>query len=219
MALNKNPKVDLKLKWQRILESSLIVALVLLIVAFKFFPRLEKSEQKTIEAPQELVNIQDIDNTRQENKPPPPPKPPIPIEAPTDDVLEDLEIEETTIDMDAKIEAPPPAMEKEEEEEEEPDFFQVVEQLPEIIGGMAAIQKEIVYPEIAKRAGVEGTVHVTAFIDKKGNVVKVELLKGIGAGCDEEAKKAVMKAKFKPARQRGKPVNVRIGIPVKFKLQ
>ncbi|MBI9070340.1 MAG: energy transducer TonB [Melioribacteraceae bacterium] len=218
MALNKNPKVDLRLKWQRILEISMIIAILVVILAFKFFPRWGDGQAMAIEAPQELVNVEDIDNTRQENKPPPPPKPPIPIEAPTDDVLEDLEIEETEIDMEAVVEAPPPAME-EEEEEEEAVFFVAVEDMPEPIGGIGAIQQKIIYPEIAKRAGVQGRVFVKAYVDENGNVTKVDLIRGIGAGCDEAAMDAVMKTKFKPGKQRGKAVKVQVAIPIVFKLQ
>ena len=91
--------------------------------------------------------------------------------------------------------------------------------MPEPIGGIAAIQSKIVYPEIAKRAGVEGKVYVKAYIDKNGDVTKAVVLKGIGAGCDEAALKAVKETKFKPGKQRGKPVNVQVSIPVVFKLQ
>ena len=75
--------------------------------------------------------------------------------------------------------------------------------MPEIIGGLESIQRNVVYPEIAIRAGVEGTVYVMAFVDENGNVVRADVVKGIGAGCDEAAQAAVMKAKFKPGKQRG----------------
>lgn len=219
MALKKNPKVDLKLKWQRVFEISVAVAILIVIVAFQYFPKLEEGEAQIIEAPQEVVNIEDIDNTRQENRPPPPPKPPIPIEAPTDDVLDDIEIEDTELDMDEEVEAPPPPVEEEEEEEEVATFFVAVEEMPQPIGGIAAIQKNIIYPEIAKRAGVQGRVFVKAFVNKQGVVEKVELIRGIGAGCDEAAMEAVKKTKFKPGKQRGKAVPVQVAIPVVFKLQ
>ena len=90
--------------------------------------------------------------------------------------------------------------------------------MPQPIGGIAAIQSKIVYPEIAKRAGVEGRVYVLAFVDRDGNVTKAKILKGIGAGCDEAALKAVEETKFKPGKQRGKPVNVQVSVPVFFKL-
>jgi len=97
-------------------------------------------------------------------------------------------------------------------------YFVAVEQMPAPIGGISAIQKNVRYPEIAKRAGIEGRVFVKAYIDSTGTVAKTELLRGIGGGCDEEAMSAVKKVKFKPGLQRGKPVNVQVTVPILFKL-
>ncbi len=212
----KNPLADLRLKYKRTFEISLIIALAIMIVAFKFFPDL-KGEEVKLEGPQELFTVEDIQQTKQENRPPPPPKPPIPIEAPSDDVLEDIDIGSTELDVNAEMEAPPPPKE-EKKVEEEPTYFVAVEEMPEPVGGIKAIQEKITYPEIAKRAGVEGKVYILAFVDESGNVTKANVLKGIGAGCDEEALKAVEKTKFKPGKQRGKPVRVQVSIPVIFKL-
>lgn len=101
---------------------------------------------------------------------------------------------------------------------EEPAFFVAVEEPPQPIGGLANIQKKIVYPEIAKRSGVEGKVLVQAIIDENGNVAKAKVIKGIGSGCDEVALDAVKNSKFTPGKQRGKNVRVRITIPIVFKL-
>lgn len=217
MALKKNPKVDLKLKYQRVWEISLILSLAILIVAFKFFPKFER-EVGTIDAPQELIDVEDIEATKQEQAPPPPPKPQIPIEAPTDEELPDIEIESTDLDVEATISAPPPPPVV-EEEDSEPVFFVAVEEMPEPIGGIGAIQSKIVYPEIAKRAGVQGRVFVKAYVDERGSVTKVELIRGIGAGCDEAAMDAVKSVMFKPGKQRGKAVKVQVTVPVLFRLQ
>lgn len=98
-------------------------------------------------------------------------------------------------------------------------YFVAVEEMPEPIGGMFAIQEKIIYPEIAKRAGIEGKVFVLAFIDEKGNVSNAKILKGIGAGCDESALNAVKETKFTPGKQRGTPVKTQVSIPIVFKLQ
>jgi len=214
----KNPIADLRAKYGKTFEISLILALALMIVAFKFFPKLERGEV-TLEGTQELFTVEDIQHTKQENRPPPPPKPPIPIEAPSEDVLEDIEIGDTEIDLNEEMEAPPPPPKEEKKVEEEPTYFVAVEEMPEPIGGIKAIQEKIVYPEIAKRAGVEGKVYILAFVDESGAVTKAQVLKGIGAGCDEAALNAVLKTKFKPGKQRGKPVKVQVSIPVIFKLQ
>jgi protein TonB len=218
MALNKNPKFDLKRKYQKYWEISLIISLTMLIVAFKFFPKFE-NEVLNVDGPQELIQSEDVEATKQETAPPPPPKPPIPIEAPTDDVLEDVEIASTDLDVEATVSAPPPPPKVEKEEEAEPVFFVAVEEMPEPVGGIGAIQSKIVYPEIAKRAGVQGRVYVKAYVDESGRVNKVELIRGIGAGCDEAAMDAVKSVMFKPGKQRGKPVKVQVTVPVLFKLQ
>lgn len=218
MALLKNPKADLRRQYSRIFEVSLILSLAFLIIAFKFFPDVTTKKVK-LEGPQELFTVEDIQHTKQENRPPPPPKPPIPIEAPSDDVLDDVEIGSTEIDINQQIEAPPPPKEDKKIVEEEPTYFVAVEEMPEPIGGIQAIQSKIIYPEIAKRAGVEGKVYVLAFVNEQGIVTKAEIIKGLGAGLDEAALGAVKQTKFKPGKQRGKPVKVQVSIPIVFKLQ
>ncbi len=217
MSLNKNPKADLRRSYKKIFELSLIIALALLIVSFKFFPHLE-TKAALAEGPQELFKVEDVQQTKQENRPPPPPKPPIPIEAPSEDVLEDIEIGETELNVNESVEAPPPPK-VEKKVEEEPQYFVAVEEMPEPIGGIQAIQSKIVYPEIAKRAGIEGKVYVLAFVDETGTVTKAQIIKGLGAGLDDAALNAVKATKFKPGKQRGKPVKVQVSIPIVFKLQ
>ncbi len=125
--------------------------------------------------------------------------------------------EKTSISNETEeIFAPPPPPPP--PDEKEPVYFIAVEKMPKPIGGIAAIQKKIVYPELAKRAGVQGRVFVKAYVDEQGKVKKVELIKGIGAGCDEAAMKAVKEAKFRPGKQRGKKVNVQVTIPIVFSL-
>ena len=98
-------------------------------------------------------------------------------------------------------------------------YFVAVEHMPSPIGGVAGIQKRISYPEKARKAGIQGRVFVKAFIDEKGNVVKTEIIKGIGGGCDEVAQNAVKQTKFIPGRQRGKAVKVQVSVPILFKMK
>lgn len=210
MAVRKVPDADLRLKYPTVFEAGLIAALALLIIAFRFLP-IHETRRGPIHYEQEIVNVEDIENTRQENRPPPPPRPAIPIEAPSDEALDDVPIMDT--ELDVTKDAPPPP------ETDEETYFIAVEDMPQIIGGLEAIQRNVVYPDLAIRAGVEGTVYVTAFVDEKGSVTKAEVIKGIGAGCDEAAVGAILKAKFIPGKQRGKPVKVRVSIPVRFKIK
>jgi periplasmic protein TonB len=143
-----------------------------------------------------------------------PPKLPDPIEAPLITTEEVVNKDESKIEEE--ISAPPP---KETiVETEEPIYFVAVEEMPQPIGGLQGIQKLIQYPEIAKRVRVEGKVFVRAFVDENGNVVNAEIVKGIGGGCDEAALEAILKTKFTPGKQRGKPIKVQVTIPVLFKL-
>ena len=77
-----------------------------------------------------------------------------------------------------------------------------------------------IYPEIAKEAGIEGTVYIQFFIDIKGNVTEAYVTKGLpNTGLDEAALAAVKKSKWKPARQREKKVGVWQTVPVRFVLK
>lgn len=99
----------------------------------------------------------------------------------------------------------------------------IVELVPEFEGGMYAfymhIQKNMSYPAYARRMGVEGKVFVQFVVDEEGNITEVKTLRGIGAGCDEEAERIIrLSPKWKPAMQDGKPVKVRMVLPITFKL-
>lgn len=142
-----------------------------------------------------------------------PPKLPDPIEAPLIETKEVLTEEETRADEDISVSPPKEVVET----TEEPTYFVAVEEMPQPIGGLQAIQQMIEYPEIAKRAGIEGKVFVRAFVDETGAVTSAEIVKGIGGGCDEAAMDAIIKTKFTPGKQRGKPIKVQVTIPIVFK--
>ncbi len=99
------------------------------------------------------------------------------------------------------------------------EFVVAAEKMPSIVGGIKSLAKKIVYPDEAKKSGVEGRVFIKAYIDEKGNVVKSEVLKGIGHGCDKSALNAVSKLHFVPAENHGKKVKAQVVIPVMFRLQ
>ncbi len=91
---------------------------------------------------------------------------------------------------------------------------------PEPIGGFEAIQQNLVYPELAKRAGIEGTVYLQVLVTETGQVEDVKVVKSLGLnnGLDEAAIEAVKKTQWTPAQQGGKPVKTWISIPVRFKI-
>jgi len=107
---------------------------------------------------------------------------------------------------------------------DEDGVFMVVEKLPEFPGGdmelMKFIGKNIVYPEVARRNNIEGRVIVKFVIRKDGSVTDVEVLRDIGGGCGEEAKRVLeLSPKWEPGIQDGENVDVYFTMPVQYKLE
>ena len=216
MPVIKYFKANLRVKYSRYIKLSIIFTLSLIIAAFKFSPHGERKDGITI-LPQDIIKVEDIANTIQKPKPPPPPR--IPPRPPTksNETPEGLEFDNIEIDVAAQIGPPPPI--ETSVDEDETQIFVWSEIMPEPVGGMSAIHEKVYYTEIGKRAGVEGTVVIEAVVDKKGNIIDAFVKKSIGGGLDEVALNAVKNTKFHPGKQRGKPVNVRISIPIKFVLR
>jgi len=116
---------------------------------------------------------------------------------------------------EVKVEQPPAEVKKEVIDE---TFYVAVDMMPEPGGGIEAIQKKIVYPPEARRDKVEGKVIVKAFIDEAGSVRRVEIVKGLGSGCDEAAMAAVRSTRFRPGKMNGKVVRVQMTIALAFRL-
>jgi protein TonB len=104
------------------------------------------------------------------------------------------------------------------------EVFTVVEQMPEFPGGEAAmnafLDKNLQYPSMAKEQGIQGKVWIGFIVDKFGNVSNVEVLRGIGGGCDEEAARVVsIMPRWVPGKQSGRPVIVKFRFPINFTLR
>ena len=103
-------------------------------------------------------------------------------------------------------------------------FFEVVEQMPEYPGGMAAameyIQKNMRYPETAKKNGTQGRVTVQFIVDKEGNVTEPKVIRAVDKDLDAEAIRLVgTMPKWKPGMQKGQAVAVKYTLPVMFRLE
>ena len=103
-------------------------------------------------------------------------------------------------------------------------IYQIVDQMPEFPGGTEALLKfvanNVKYPEKAKDEEISGRVFISFVIEKDGSVSNVELKRGIGGGCDDEAVRVVKAMpKWKPGKDKGKPVRVSYVMPFTFKLQ
>lgn len=106
--------------------------------------------------------------------------------------------------------------------EDTEDFVLFPEHNAEPVGGYKhfyeTILKNIKYPKQASRIGIEGKVFVQFVIDKSGTPTDFKISRGIGAGCNEEAIRVIALTKWEPAKQRGRPVRVRMTMPVVFQL-
>ncbi|MCH2198313.1 MAG: energy transducer TonB [Flavobacteriales bacterium] len=168
-------------------------------------------------------------------QPPPPPPPPqqttvIEIVDDEEEIEEELEVEDLELDEDTEIEI---IEEVYEEEEEDDTPFMIVEHMP-AMGDCKKLrgderhqctQLEIIkfvtqntkYPQIAKDAGIQGTVFVYFVVGKDGGVKDAKVLREVDPRLDKEALRVInMLPKFEPGEQRGKPVPVQYTIPVKF---
>ena len=103
------------------------------------------------------------------------------------------------------------------------EVFTIVEDQPQPVGGMSQmyqfVAENLKYPEQAQRMGIEGKVFVQFVVDTDGTIDEVQVVKGIGAGCDVEAARVISKLPpWKPGIQRGHPVKVRLILPITFQL-
>jgi protein TonB len=108
----------------------------------------------------------------------------------------------------------------------QPVIFSVTDEVPEFIGGREAMNKylseNLVYPESAKKKGIEGKVYLKFVISESGNISNVKIQKGIPdcPECDTEAIRVVNNMPdWTPAKTNGKPVNSWYNLPVAFKIQ
>jgi TonB family protein len=98
-------------------------------------------------------------------------------------------------------------------------IFIAVRQMPKLKGGYAGLQKKVKYPKSCYDAEIQGRVTLQFVVNKQGIPTNIHVIRGIGGGCDQAAIDAVKKyARFTPGKQRGKPVNVRMSLPIVFKL-
>ena len=220
MPVNKKKGADLRRQYPIYIQLGLAGSLVFLIAAFRVDYQPQSDPAFTVDD-QPSITMIDIPQTEHIKKLPPPPRPPLPVERPDDEVLDDVDFKlDVALDLETEMEIlAPPDLFEEEEEEARSEPFITVEEMPELIGGLAAVQRLITYPEIAKKAGVEGRVFVQFIVDVNGNVVDPVVTRGIGAGCDEEAVRAIRQARFTPGKQRGQAVPVKMSLPITFRLR
>ena len=114
-------------------------------------------------------------------------------------------------------------IEKQESRAAEGEVFQVVEEMPEVPGGMAECMKwlgqNINYPAEAKEKGVQGRVIVQMVVEKDGTITNAKVVRGVDPLLDAEALRVVNQSpKWKPGMQKGEAVRVKYTLPIMFRL-
>lgn len=224
MEAKKTPKADMNKRTSLFLMIGLIVSLGLTLMAFEW-KKYEAGDLMDLgEVSDEFEELTEIPPTEQ--PPPPPPKIQQPqiIEIPDEEEIE----EEIEIDLDVEIteetEVEEIVFEEEPEEEVAEEVFLVVEEQASFPGGNKAwgkfLKKNLKYPRQATRMGISGKVFLSFIVDKQGVISDIQVLRGIGGGCDEEAIR-VLKAspKWNPGKQRGRAVKSRMAFTIDFKLR
>lgn len=230
MEIKKSPKADLERTKTMSILMGFVVGLAVLFVGFEWSNR-EVQVVTADEGVADIIAEEEVEITRPENTPPPPPPPPAPVVTEVLNVVEDdVELEQQDIlssedSQDAvQTETFVAPVVEEEEEESAQQIFTVVEEMPDFPGGQAEllkfIAKSIKYPVIAQENGIQGRVICAFVVNKDGSVVDAEVLRGVDPSLDKEALRVIgTMPKWKPGKQRGKPVRVKYTVPITFRLQ
>ena len=103
--------------------------------------------------------------------------------------------------------------------EQEPNIDDFIPVEKEPVVDLVELQKKIIYPEMARKAGIEGRVIVRVLVDRAGKPVRSVVQYSDSQMLDQAAKNAVMKSVFTPAIQNGQPISCWVSIPITFKLR
>jgi protein TonB len=222
MEAKKSDKADLTKKSGFFFSIGLFASMAMVVYTFELKQYDENLVDLVAKSTDVFEEVLEVPPTDQPPPPPPAVQTPQIVEVPDEEEIEeeiqinlDVEVtEETKVEEIVVVEAP---------KEEVDEIFTIVEESAAPKGGMAAFYKyvgdKMKYPAQARRMGIEGRVFVEFVINKDGSITDVKAVKGIGAGCDEEAVRVVQSAPaWTPGKQRGKAVKQRMVLPITFKL-
>lgn len=223
MEVKKKDKVNLERYKGIFLQVGFILALGAVLAAFEWTTSPREVDRLEVEVIVEDEESTPITTQEELKEPPPPPPPQVADElnlAPDDvELEEEMDIENMEIDDDTQIEK----VEIEKEEVEETVFF-VVEEMPKFPGGELALRKFIAqnteYPAMARENNIQGKVYVRFMVAEDGSVSRVTVVRSVHPLLDKEAMRVVsLLPKWKPGKQRNKPVKVWYTVPINFQLQ
>jgi len=224
MELKKNPKYDVHRYRSLLFTVGLITSIAIVIMAFEWTTEVDLVlPRKPDPAFSELVYMVPVTEYRNtEVTPVKPLKIPIKIvevQKEPDLPLVDFKIsdspsEEPMVVINSIVDAPVEVVTT--------DPIIYAEVMPEPINGYAGfyqlLRETVKYPRKAQQLDIQGKVFVEFVVDEEGNLGNLKVVKGIGSGCDEEAMRILKLTKWKPGKQRGVPVKVRMVQPIYFKL-
>lgn len=228
MEIKKSPKADLEGKKTMFFEIGLVLALGVLLCAFNWKVN-SKVEEGFVTVAEEPVEEEIIPITQQMMKPPPPPPPAPKLTDLIEIVDEELDIDEELVIEDVESNTANrdtysydyDGAGYDEGDYGEEDVFQVVEDMPTFPGDINKwLGKNVKYPVIAQENNIQGRVTVQFVIEKDGSITDVKVLRSVDPSLDKEAVRVVKAMpKWKPGKQRGKPVRVSYTVPINFRLQ
>lgn len=202
--------------YRKTVELGLIISLLILIILFQTSKRYD-IKKLVVKKPSILIDVvEDIPQTVQQDRMPAPSRPAVPIASEDESLPEDETIELTNFDF---TDMPPPPPPPPETIDDSVPIFVPFDEPPSPVGGLAAIQRALVYPEIARKAGVEGLVILHLQINEKGEIRRVKVIKSLELDVmDNAAIDAVKSVKWNPAMQRDMPITVWYSVPIRFNL-
>jgi periplasmic protein TonB len=225
LEIKKTEQADLDKKEVFFFSISLFITLIIVLWAFEW----KQYERPIVELVSRSTNT--FEETMDVPATEIPPTPEIIVQQPQlVEVPDEQEIEEeikfifdVEVTEDTKIQAVEVIEAPKVDLEETEHVFSIVENTAEPKDGLAAfykyISEQIKYPAQARRMRVEGKVFVEFIVGKDGRISEVVAVKGIGAGCDEEAVRIIQSSPpWNPGKQRGRPVRQRMVLPIVFKL-
>jgi protein TonB len=199
---------EFKLRYPRYLKGAVLAALTLTVLFVWLWPGYQAKPYKLRQ--EKVIEIINIEPQADIVIPPPPaevPRMPPEIEAASPDDPDAVDTIPDLIPIDTPIREgllnPP----------REEGF------VPSSAQPVIRFQAKADYPEIARRAGLEGTVLVHALVDVHGRVDKTVVIQGVHPLLDKAAQAAALRCRFTPAKQRDFTVPVWVAIPYRFRLR
>ena len=228
MEIKKSPKADLEKQKVLFLLIGLVIALGITGLAFSINSKPEAGEYKPPK--RETTEMEQIDQTRQDQPETPPEQQKAQAQVVTD-VLNIVSNDQKIDTNVAFIEDPDDfgdfeiVIEEKEEVIEEEEIFVNAEEMPTFQGGDLSkfrtwVQSNVRYPQIALENGIQGNVVIKFVVEKDGKLSNIQVLQSPDKTLSDAAVAVLQRSpKWKPGKQRNKPVRVTYTLPVSFKIQ